>query len=144
LILEITETTLIRDFDECQAVIGKLRDLGIAVSIDDFGAGFTSLAYLGDLTASELKLDITFIRRLSKQNARDLALVRATILLAHTLGLRIVAEGIEDSATLDQLTGVGCDVAQGYFISRPVPAAQLDIGLEGAAPSPTVARLATP
>ena len=125
LTLEITETSLIRDFAACQAVIATLRDLGIAVSIDDFGAGFTSLAYLGDLAASELKLDITFITRLTSQRAQDLALVRATIQLAHTLGLRVVAEGIEDGVTLDLLTGVGCDLAQGYFIGRPIPADQL-------------------
>lgn len=126
LILEITETTIIKDFEGCQAVIARLRALGLGVSIDDFGAGFTSLAYLGDLAVSELKLDRTFITSLDGGNGSDPALVRATVELGHALGLRVVAEGIEDSATLNLLTGVGCDLAQGYFIGRPVPANELN------------------
>jgi diguanylate cyclase (GGDEF)-like protein len=139
LIVEITETSVIADFEQCKAVIAQLRDMGIVVSIDDFGAGFTSLAYLGDLAVGELKLDRTFITKLSRLNVRDLALVRATVELAHTQGLRVVAEGIEDSATLDLLRGVGCDLAQGYFIGRPAPAAQLAISLNLGAPSLAVA-----
>jgi diguanylate cyclase (GGDEF)-like protein len=126
LILEITETTIIRDFGACTLVIGQLRDLGIGVSIDDFGAGFTSLAYLGRLAVDELKLDRTFIRGLgSGDKGRDLALVRATIELGHALQMRVVAEGIEDGDALAVLAGLGCDVAQGYFISRPMPANDL-------------------
>jgi diguanylate cyclase (GGDEF)-like protein len=126
LILEITETTIIRDFGACTLVIAQLRDLGIGVSIDDFGAGFTSLAYLGRLAVDELKLDRTFIRGLgSGDKGRDLALVRATIELGHALQMRVVAEGIEDGDTLAALAGLGCDVAQGYFISRPMPANDL-------------------
>ncbi|MDQ6715009.1 MAG: EAL domain-containing protein, partial [Actinomycetota bacterium] len=123
LTVEITETTIISDFEACRRVIGRLRDLGVGVSIDDFGAGFTSLAYLGSLAVSELKLDRTFITGLANQAAgRDLTLVRATIELGHALGLRVVAEGVEDGPTLTLLAGVGCDLAQGYFISRPMPA----------------------
>ena len=125
LILEITETTIVRDFERCKSVIAQLRGLGIGVSVDDFGAGFTSLAYLGNLAVSELKLDRTFITGLGTGQATDAALVRATIDLGHALGLRVVAEGIEDNATLTVLTGMGCDLAQGYFIGRPVPADQL-------------------
>jgi EAL domain-containing protein (putative c-di-GMP-specific phosphodiesterase class I) len=126
LMLEVTETTIIRDFDRCKLLIAQLRDLGLGVSIDDFGAGFTSLAYLGRLAVSELKLDRTFITGLATgDKQRDLALVRATIDLGHALQMRVVAEGIEDRATLDLLAGVGCDVAQGYFISRPMPAQDL-------------------
>jgi diguanylate cyclase (GGDEF)-like protein len=125
LILEITETTIVRDFERCKSVIAQLRGMGIGVSVDDFGAGFTSLAYLGNLAVSELKLDRTFITGLGTGQASDAALVRATIDLGHALGLRVVAEGIEDNATLTVLTGMGCDLAQGYFIGRPVPADQL-------------------
>lgn len=139
LIIEITETTVISDFEKCKSAIAQLRDMGIVVSIDDFGAGYTSLAYLGDLAVGELKLDRTFITKLNKLNRRDLALVRATVELAHTQGLRVVAEGIEDSATLGLLTGVGCDLAQGYFIGRPAPAAELDIRPDTAAPRPLAA-----
>jgi EAL domain-containing protein (putative c-di-GMP-specific phosphodiesterase class I) len=126
LILEITETTIIRDFDVCKLVISQLRALGLGVSIDDFGAGFTSLAYLGSLAVSELKLDRSFLARLATgDKERNLALVRATIALGHKLGMRVVAEGIEESAALDLLASVGCDLAQGYFISQPMLAKDL-------------------
>jgi diguanylate cyclase len=128
LILEITETTVLGDFDRCQRVIAELRALGLDTSIDDFGAGFTSLAYLGRLAVRELKLDRTFITQLtSEQDGSDTALVRATIELGHALGLRVVAEGIEDRATLELLARAGCDLAQGYYISRPMPAADISL-----------------
>jgi diguanylate cyclase len=128
LVLEITETSVISEFDRSQRVIQELRDLGITVSIDDFGAGFTSLAHLSSLAVKELKLDISFIRKLTaKDNEHDLDLVRATIDLGHALGLRIVAEGIEDGATLNLLAVLGCDLGQGYFISRPKQASRLDL-----------------
>jgi EAL domain-containing protein (putative c-di-GMP-specific phosphodiesterase class I) len=107
-------------------VIEALRDAGMVVSIDDFGAGVTSLAYLSNLAVRELKLDRTFITGLTGEGgSRDLDLVRSTIELGHAMGLRIVAEGIEDTATLDLLSELGCDVAQGYCISRPKPANEL-------------------
>ena len=126
LTVEITETTIISDFDSCRRAINQLRDLGVGVSIDDFGAGFTSLAHLGSLAVNELKLDRTFITGLgSGGTVRDLTVVSATIELGHALGLRVVAEGVEDSQTLTLLTGVGCDIAQGYLIGQPMPAADL-------------------
>jgi diguanylate cyclase len=127
LVLEITETTVISDFDRCMRVTEQLTELGCLVSIDDFGAGFTSLSYLSRLAIGELKLDRTLVMRLTDgvDDARDAALVEATIDLAHALGLRVVAEGIEDPATLEILRRLGCDLAQGYLIGRPVPAAEL-------------------
>jgi diguanylate cyclase (GGDEF)-like protein len=126
LVIEITETTIIDDFAKSQRVIQRLRDMGIVVSIDDFGAGFTSLAYLSSLAVGELKLDRLFIEKLTKDGGgRDLELVRATINLGHEMGLRVVAEGIEDLETLDLLSDLGCDLAQGYYISRPAPADKL-------------------
>jgi diguanylate cyclase (GGDEF)-like protein len=126
LVLEITETSVISEFGRSQQVIQELSDLGIVVSIDDFGAGFTSLAYLSTLAVKELKLDIALISKLTaKENAKDADLVKATIELGHALGLRIVAEGIEDPTTLELLANFGCDLGQGYFISKPKPAAQL-------------------
>jgi diguanylate cyclase (GGDEF)-like protein len=123
LILEITETTIIRDFDLCKVVIEQLRNLGLGVSIDDFGAGVTSLAYLGSLAVSELKLDRSFLTRLATGDTeRNLALVRATIALGHKLNMRVVAEGIEDLDALNLLTAIGCDLAQGYFIGEPMSA----------------------
>jgi len=127
LILEITETTIIRDFAACQSVIEELRGLGLGVSIDDFGSGFTSLAYLGSLPITELKLDRTFISGLSASGReQDVKLVRATIELGHALGLLVVAEGIETLATLELLSLLGCDRAQGYFTGRPVPALEFE------------------
>jgi diguanylate cyclase (GGDEF)-like protein len=128
LVLEMTETTAIADFERSQEAIQKLHDLGLVVSVDDFGAGFTSLAYLGSLAVGELKLDRSFITRLSETGqGRDLALVRATVELAHALGLRVVAEGVEDNECLGLLSGLSCDLVQGYVISKPKPAAELEL-----------------
>ena len=139
-ILEITETTIIRDFAACQGVIEELRALGVGVSIDDFGSGFTSLAYLGSLPITELKLDRTFIGGLSASGReQDIKLVRATIELGHALGLVVVAEGIETLATLELLALLGCDRAQGYFTGRPVPAQEFE-----AAPTLPALRVAPP
>jgi diguanylate cyclase len=128
LVLEITETTVISHFDRSRSVIQELWDQGIVVSIDDFGAGFTSLAHLSSLAVRELKLDRIFIAALTGDDSgRALDLVRATIDLGHALGLRIVAEGIEDHATLELLSGLGCDLGQGNFISQPKPAHRLTL-----------------
>ncbi len=126
LVLEITESCVIAEFVTAQRVLEELQALGIAISIDDFGAGVTSLAYLSDLAVHELKLDRTFITRMTEGSGRrDMDLVRSTIQLGHAMGLRIVAEGIEDPETLDLLSEFGCDIAQGYCISRPMPASEL-------------------
>jgi diguanylate cyclase (GGDEF)-like protein len=128
LVMEITETTVISHFDRSRSVIQELWDQGIVVSIDDFGAGFTSLAHLSSLAVKELKLDRIFIAALTGDDSgRALDLVRATINLGHALGLRIVAEGIEDHATLELLSDLGCDLGQGNFISQPKPAHQLTL-----------------
>jgi diguanylate cyclase (GGDEF)-like protein len=126
LVIEITETSVITEFERSRAVVQELRDLGVAVSIDDFGAGFTSLAHLSSLAVEELKLDRSLIAPLAHGGRpRDLELVRATTALGHALRLRVVAEGIEDEATLKLLTSLGCDLGQGYFIGRPKPAHEL-------------------
>jgi diguanylate cyclase len=125
LVLEVTETTAIVDFERSKLAIEQLRDLAIIVSVDDFGAGFTSLAYLSSLAVGELKLDRSFIHGLTTDQGRDLTLIRSTIQLAHSLGLRVVAEGVEDEQVLGLLSELGCDLAQGYVISRPKPATEL-------------------
>jgi diguanylate cyclase (GGDEF)-like protein len=126
LVLELTETSVIADMATCSAVITELREMGVLVSIDDFGAGVTSLAYLSTLPVAELKLDRAFLSGLlGTDRERERELVRSTIELGHAMGLRIVAEGIEDRSTLELLSELGCDVAQGYFISRPKPATEL-------------------
>jgi diguanylate cyclase len=134
LVLEITETTLVSDFEHSRRVLARLHELGVEVSIDDFGAGFTSLAYLSALQVDELKLDRSFITLLAgPERARDVELVRATVHLGHALGLRVVAEGIENAHTVELLRGVGCDVVQGYFIGKPVPPERLAFGNRRAA-----------
>jgi diguanylate cyclase (GGDEF)-like protein len=128
LLLEITETSIIDDFARAQHAVGRLAALGVQISIDDFGSGFTSLAYVSDLGVAELKLDRRFISPLSGNvRTREAELVRALAELGHALGLQVVAEGIEDPTALGLLRALGCDLAQGYAISRPVPAAELDL-----------------
>jgi EAL domain-containing protein (putative c-di-GMP-specific phosphodiesterase class I) len=98
--------------------------MGIRIAIDDFGTGYSSLAYLKRLPVDELKIDRSFVRELATDKD-DLAIVRSTISLGHDLGLSIVAEGIEDADTWDLLRRLGCDIAQGYFIGRPMTASAL-------------------
>lgn len=98
----------------------RLRELGFRLSIDDFGTGEASLAYLADLPSDELKIDRRFVSRLMT-NDRDRAIVTSTISLAHALGQAVVAEGIEDEPTFRLLAALGCDHAQGYYLSRPQP-----------------------
>jgi diguanylate cyclase (GGDEF)-like protein len=127
LVLEITEAA-IKDFARSREVVEALTERGVMVSIDDFGAGATSLAYIGELRGiGELKLDRGFITDIGTRQ-RDLDIVRATIELGHAMGMRVVAEGIEDGETLDVLRSLGCDIAQGYYIGRPQPAERLDLG----------------
>ncbi len=126
LVLEITETTAMEEIDQCKKAIQDLRNLGVSVSVDDFGAGFTSLSYLSSLAVNELKLDRSLINGLSAaESPRCTALIRSTISLAHALGLRVVAEGVEDQLSLDLLTSFGCDVVQGYLISKPKRVSEL-------------------
>jgi diguanylate cyclase (GGDEF)-like protein len=141
-ILELTESSVISDFDACRHVIEHLKAQGVAVSIDDFGAGVTSLAYLSSLAVRELKLDRTFLAGLvGDDRDREIDLVRSTIELGHSMGLRIVAEGIEDKDTLELLSELGCDFAQGYFISRPKPASDMAFRLQqGADERPALVR----
>jgi diguanylate cyclase (GGDEF)-like protein len=123
--LEITEEFLMADRDRSRAILTELRDMGIQISVDDFGTGYSSLAYLRELPIDELKLDRSFVFPMA-DDARAAALVFSTILLAHSLGLRMVAEGVENQASLNELARHGCDQAQGYHISRALPAAEFD------------------
>jgi diguanylate cyclase (GGDEF)-like protein len=119
LILEITESAFITDISRAMNVLGRLRELGVRISIDDFGTGYSSMTYLQALPADELKIDRGFVGSL--KGDRSEAIVRATLQLGHSLGLWVTAEGVEDEETLTQLRQIGCDVAQGYHICRPVP-----------------------
>jgi diguanylate cyclase (GGDEF)-like protein len=130
LVLEITETTATSELEVVEEVLGKLRRLGVEISVDDFGTGYSSLAFLQRTSVHELKVDRSFVAGMLV-NDNDLALVRATVHLAHSLGARAVAEGVESQALLLALATMGCDVAQGYHLGRPMPAEQLRLLLRG-------------
>jgi EAL domain-containing protein (putative c-di-GMP-specific phosphodiesterase class I) len=122
--LEITEELLMADRNRARSILGRLRDSGVQISVDDYGTGYSSLSYLLDLPIDELKLDRSFIFPMADDD-RAAALVASTITLAHSLGLRMVAEGVETGVVFSELRRMGCDQAQGYFMSRPVSAADL-------------------
>ena len=122
LTLEITETTLISKPGRAAEVIRRLRALGVKISLDDFGTGFSSLSHLKDFPLSELKLDREFVGAL--ENAASEVIVRSITDMAHALGLCVVAEGVEDSRLAARLASMGCDVAQGFYWSRPLPAGE--------------------
>lgn len=121
LTLEITENSLVHDFDYATVVLQCLRDLGTRIAIDDFGTGHSSLAWIKNLPVDELKIDRSFVQELP-DNRKDVAIVRATIELAHNLGLTVLAEGVETRPAMSWLASQGCEKAQGFFISRPMPA----------------------
>jgi diguanylate cyclase (GGDEF)-like protein len=136
LCLEITESALMDDPRSCQRTLGKLRELGIATSIDDYGTGYSSLAYIKQLAVNELKIDRAFVMGM-EADQRNAAIVRSTIDLGHNLGLTVVAEGVETDHELEQLRRFGCDIAQGYHFARPMDADALEkwIARRGAAAS---------
>jgi diguanylate cyclase (GGDEF)-like protein len=117
--LEVTESTLMADPIQAHAVLEELSGHGVEISIDDFGTGYSSLAYLADLPVSEVKIDRSFVSRMAVGSSETI-IVNSTINLAHHLGLRAVAEGVEDLALLAELRKLGCDVSQGFAISRPL------------------------
>jgi EAL domain-containing protein (putative c-di-GMP-specific phosphodiesterase class I) len=121
LALEITESAIMADPDRAAEVLGRLGQMGVRIAIDDFGTGYSSLASLARLPVHELKIDRAFMKNVTARRD-DAIIVRSTIELAHNMGLWVVAEGVEDQATLTLLAALGCDAAQGYFISRPLPA----------------------
>ncbi len=127
--LELTESAIMADPDRAQEILTRLAELGITLSIDDFGAGYTSLAHLKGLPEHALKIDRSFVAEMTTDH-RDADIVRSIVELGHNLGLATVAEGIEDQATWDRLSDLGCDVGQGYFVSRPLPADQLERWLD--------------
>ncbi|MGH3821997.1 MAG: putative bifunctional diguanylate cyclase/phosphodiesterase [Pseudonocardiaceae bacterium] len=117
--LELTESAVMSDPESALPVLRGLHGLGVRIAVDDFGTGYSSLAYLRRLPVDEVKIDKSFVLGLAS-DLGDLAVVRAIIELGHSLGLNVVAEGVEQDATRDQLVEMGCDVAQGYLISRPL------------------------
>ena len=124
LFLEITESSMMDQPERALATLGALADIGVGLSIDDFGTGYSSLAYLQRLPVRELKIDRSFVMHVVTSGG-DAEIVRSTIDLGHNLGLSIVAEGVEDEAAMAFLLEVGCDVAQGYYIAKPMRAADV-------------------
>lgn len=121
LILEVIESAVIEDMDQAIQTLESLECFGVKMALDDFGTGYSSLSYLKKLPVHELKIDRSFVTDLLT-NKEDLAIVEASIAIAKQFNLRTVAEGIEDEQTLTQLKSMGCDIAQGYHIQRPLPA----------------------
>ena len=119
LTLEITETAVMTDVEQALLVLRSLRGLGVKLSVDDYGTGQSSLAYLKNLPVHEVKVDKSFVQGITTDPG-DAAIVRSTIDLAHQLGLLVVGEGVEDVATLDLLAAWGCDTVQGFYVSRPL------------------------
>ena len=130
LCLEITESALMDDPLSAQSALRKLRELGVATSIDDYGTGYSSLAYIKQLPVNELKIDRAFVSGM-EADRRNAAIVRSTIELGHNLGLTVVAEGVETDHELTELRRFGCDDAQGFLFARPMPAAALERWLSG-------------
>jgi diguanylate cyclase (GGDEF)-like protein len=122
--LEITESTILADPVRAMQILSRLDEMGVRLSIDDFGTGYSSLAYLKRLPVDELKIDKSFILGMD-ESENDEVIVRSTIDLGRNLGLRVVAEGVESAQGWSRLAQLGCNVAQGYYLSRPVPAAEL-------------------
>jgi diguanylate cyclase (GGDEF)-like protein len=138
LTLEITESAVIANVEQAIKVLTMIRDLGVRLSIDDFGTGYSSMAYLHQMPIDELKIDKCFVSRISTE-AKGRVIVRAIVGLARGLNLQVVAEGVEDRETLDQLSLLGCGISQGYLFSRPLSSADLaaciaELGVVGERP----------
>jgi diguanylate cyclase (GGDEF)-like protein len=133
--LEITESMIMSDPERSLATVTRLSNLGARMSVDDFGTGYSSLANLRRMPIDELKIDRSFVSPMLRDES-DLIIVRSTINLGHDLGLRIIAEGVEDGATLERLALLGCDLAQGFHLSRPMPPDAFNAWLQHAAPHP--------
>ena len=118
--VELTESTMMTDIDRALSVLHRLAQQGVKVSVDDFGTGYSSLAYLKRLPISELKIDRSFVQHITEVET-DATIVRSTVMMAHGLGLQVVAEGVENEEATRLLSDFKCDIAQGYYISRPVP-----------------------
>ncbi|MEX2366256.1 MAG: EAL domain-containing protein, partial [Pseudohongiellaceae bacterium] len=122
--LEVTESALMQDPETALETLVKLRELGVILSVDDFGTGYSSLSHLRTLPVQELKIDKSFVLKLDTE-PQDQLIVKSTIDMAHGLGLKIVAEGIENNETWHILKNWGCETGQGFYMSRPVGAADL-------------------
>ena len=127
--LEITETGLMKDLQNVIPSLHRLNEIGVEISIDDFGTGYSSLAYLTTLPISELKIDRSFVRDLGL-TPQSSAVITAIIALARSLGLRVIAEGVENLRQMEVLHRLGCVVMQGFLFSRPLPPEDIETWLQ--------------
>jgi diguanylate cyclase (GGDEF)-like protein len=127
--LEITESTIMADHRRAQTILGRLSKMGVRLSIDDFGTGYSSLQYLQELPVDAIKIDKSFVMSMDSDPG-NATIVQSTVDLGHNLGLEVVAEGVEDMHSYNTLAALGCDYAQGYFLSKPLSAEKLTIWLE--------------
>ena len=139
LTLEVTENSIMEDLQRSIAILDALRDLGVRISMDDFGTGHSSLAQLRNIPLHELKIDKSFIQRIRDDKLND-SIVRTTIELAHGMGLDVVAEGVEDEETLRRIASYGCQQAQGYHLSKPMRASDFIAWFDSFKPQPIVER----
>ena len=122
--LEITESSLMRNPEEAAILLRELSEMGFRLSVDDFGTGYSSLGYLKRFPLDALKIDRSFVADI--ESDRDSASIAAAVIaLAHSLGLKVVAEGVEQDSQMDYLRSLKCDLAQGYLLGRPMPADEL-------------------
>jgi EAL domain-containing protein (putative c-di-GMP-specific phosphodiesterase class I) len=136
--LEITESVLLHDNDVNVATLDELNDLGVTIALDDFGTGYSSLSYLHRFSFDRIKIDHSFIRDILR-NEGSLMIVRAIVMLAHSLGLVVTAEGVETDDQLAAVRGEGCDSVQGYYIGRPMPLADFQAAIGNSRGSVTAA-----
>src|SRR3954469_25757268 len=127
--LEITESTIMADHRRATTILSRLSKMGVQLSIDDFGTGYSSLAYLQELPVDAIKIDKSFVMEM-QEDAGNATIVQSTIDLGHNLGLEVVAEGVESAESYSTLAGLGCDYAQGYFLSKPLSPDKMSIWLE--------------
>jgi EAL domain-containing protein (putative c-di-GMP-specific phosphodiesterase class I) len=123
--LEITESVLMQEGTEVADVLGRLQELGIGISLDDFGTGFSSLGYLTRIRFDKIKIDKHFISELRDEPNSALAVLRSVVALSKSLGITTVAEGIETKEQLERVRAEGCNEAQGFYVGRPVPASEV-------------------
>ncbi len=134
--LEITESVIVADPMRARAILNRLSEMGIVLAVDDYGTGYSSLGYLKRLPIDEMKIDRSFVMQMT-DDRNDAAIVRSTVELGRNLGLRVVAEGVETAAAWAHLKALGCNFAQGYYLSRPVPAGEIAalVAADGSTPA---------
>jgi EAL domain-containing protein (putative c-di-GMP-specific phosphodiesterase class I) len=132
--LELTESVMLEDIDDCMRRMNSLRELGVGFALDDFGTGYSSLTYLTRLPLEQLKIDQSFVRNLGQRNT-DQVIVQTIIVMARSLGLQVIAEGVETEAQRQTLQELGCDQFQGYLLGRPMPIERFEALARASTPS---------